>query len=145
MELRAWTPFLDLDKEWRFFDFPRFTREMTGFEFRPSIDVVRDGEELVVTAELPGIKAEDIDVSLDGGVLTIKGEKFEEKEASEDDRFVRERTYGKFQRRITLPEGISADAMNATYDKGVLIIRVSIPEEKVDEPRHIPVEMRATP
>lgn len=141
MELRTWTPLFDLDKDWRFFDFPRMAREMTGLEFRPSIDVVREKEDLVVTAELPGIEPDDIDVSLDNGILTIKGEKSERKEISEDDRYMRERSYGRFLRRITLPEGIEADTMKATYDNGVLNIRVAVPEEKVDEPRHIPVEV----
>lgn len=140
MELRTWTPF-DLEKDWRFFDFPRMARELTGLEFRPSIDVVRDEEELVVTAELPGIEPDDIDVSLDNGILTIKGEKSERKEISDDDRYLRERSYGRFLRRITLPEGIEADTMKATYDNGVLVVRVAVPEEKVDEPRHIPVEV----
>lgn len=141
MELKTWTPFFDLEKDWRFFDFPRMARELTGLEFRPSMDVVRDEGELVVTAELPGIESDDIDVSLDNGILTIKGEKSETKEISENDRYLRERSYGKFLRRITLPEEMDADTMKATYDNGVLVIRVAIPEERVDEPRHIPVEV----
>lgn len=141
MELQTWTPFFDLEKDWRFFDFPRMARELTGLEFRPSIDVIRDETELVVTAELPGIEPDEIEVSLDNGILTIKGEKSERKEISEDDRYLRERSYGKFLRRITLPEGIEADTMKATYDNGVLVIRVAVPDEKVDEPRHIPVEV----
>lgn len=143
MELRTWTPF-DLERDWRFFDFPRFAREITGLEFRPSIDVVREEGEIVVTAELPGMDVEDIDVALDGDVLTIRGEKSEEKEISEEDRYVHERTYGSFQRRITLPEGVDPDKMNATYEKGVLVVRVEIPEEKVDEPLHIPVRVSET-
>lgn len=141
MELRTWSPFFDLDKDWRFFDLPRMARELTGFEFRPSIDVVKEGDELIVTAELPGMTAKDIDVSIDAGVLTIRGEKSELKETSEDDRFMRERVYGKFLRRITLPDGVVADTLKAVYDKGVLTIRMTLPVEKVEEPRHIPIEV----
>lgn len=141
MELRTWSPFFDLERDWRFFDLPRMAREWTGLEFRPSIDVVKEGDELIVTAELPGMTAKDIDVSIDGGVLTIKGEKSEQKETSEDDRFMRERVYGKFVRRITLPEGVETDTLRAVYDRGVLTIRVAIPEEKAEEPRHIPIEV----
>lgn len=141
MELRTWSPFFDLDRDWRFFDFPRMARELTGFEYRPSVDFVREGDHLVVTAELPGMSASDIDVSIDGGVLTIKGEKSEQKETSEDNRFMRERRYGEFMRHITLPEGVAADSMKAVYDKGILTIRMSIPEEEVVEPRHIPIEV----
>ncbi len=141
MELRTWSPFFDLDKDWRFFDLPRMARELTGLEFRPSIDVLKEGDELVVTAELPGMKASEIDVTIEGGVLTIKGEKCEQKEISEDDRFMHERVYGKFLRRITLPDAVATDSMKALYDKGVLTIRMAIPEEKTEEPRHIPIEV----
>lgn len=141
MELRTWTPFFDLDEDWRPFDFSRMARELTGLEFRPSIDVTREGEELVVTAELPGIEADDIDVSLDGGILTIKGEKSEKTEISEDDRYLRERSYGKFMRRLTLPEGIEAETLKASFDNGLLVVRMALPTEKGNEPRHIPVEV----
>lgn len=141
MELRTWSPFFDLDKDWRFSDFPRMARELTDLDFRPSIDVVKESDELIVTAELPGMAAEDIDVSVDGGVLTIKGEKSEQNETSEDNRFMRERVYGRFLRRITLPDGVATDTLKALYDKGVLTIRMAIPEQKIDEPRHIPIEV----
>lgn len=141
MELRTWSPFFDLDKDWRFSDFPRMARELTDLDFRPSIDVVKESDELIVTAELPGTAAEDIDVSVDGGVLTIKGEKSEQNETSEDNRFMRERVYGRFLRRITLPDGVATDTLKALYDKGVLTIRMAIPEQKIDEPRHIPIEV----
>lgn len=140
MELRTWSPF-DLERDWRLFDFPRFAREITGLEFRPSIDVVKEETEIVVTAELPGMDPNDIDVALDGDVLTIRGEKAEDRETAEDDRYVRERTYGRFERRITLPDGIDADRMKATYDQGVLVVRVEIPEEISDQPKHIPIKM----
>lgn len=144
MELKLWSPLLDLEREWRF-DFPRFgfAREMPGFEVRPSIDLVKENGELVVTAELPGMDPKDIDVSIDGGVLTIKGEKSEEKEISEGDRFVHERSYGKFLRRIAIPDGTSPDAMRAAYDKGVLTVHVTLPEETKPQTRHIPVEVKS--
>jgi HSP20 family protein len=143
MELKVWAPFFDLDKEWRLFDSPRVAR-MSGFAFRPSIDVVKENGELTVTVELPGIDPKDLEVFLDGDILTIKGEKAEEKETSEDDRYLHERTYGTFQRRIPLPDGINADNVNADYDKGVLTVTVGLPEEVTQEPRHIPVEVTAS-
>ena len=142
MELKRWTPFLGMDKEWRLFDFPRVFGEGHEFAFRPSIDMAKTDDELVVSAELPGIDPKDIEVSLDGDVLTIKGEKTAEKEVSEDDRYLHERMYGRFQRRIPLPDGVSADKMTAGYDKGVLMVRVTLPEEVTLEPRQIPVEVK---
>ncbi len=145
MALKLWTPLFDLEKDWRF-DFPRladfpFLGEMTGFDFRPSIDVVETEGELVVTAELPGIDPDDIDVALEGDFLVIQGEKTQRAETSDEDRYVRERTFGSFLRRIPLPEGTSADKMTATYDKGVLTIQITLPESKEREPRRIPVEI----
>lgn len=134
MELKVWSPFSDLEKEWRF-DFPRFL----STEFRPAIDVVKTEDQIVLTVELPGMTPDDVDVALDGDVLTIKGEKTDEREISEDDRYVCERTFGSFTRRITVPEGVSADDVEANFDKGVLTVAVKLPEEKTIEPRRIPV------
>jgi HSP20 family protein len=134
VELKVWSPFADLEKEWRF-DFPR----LLTTEFRPAIDVVRSENEIVLTAELPGLTPDDVDVSLDGDILTIKGEKSDEREISEDDRYVRERSFGSFTRRITVPEGVTAESIEANFDNGVLTVEVKLPEEKMIEPRHIPV------
>lgn len=136
VDLKVWTPFMDLDKEW-WFDFPRFVRETSGF--RPSMDVVRTDDQLVLTAELPGIVPEDVDVALDGDILTIKGEKSDEREVSDEDRYLHERTFGSFERRIVVPDGVTADDIAADVENGVLTVRVTVPEDKVLEPRHIPV------
>lgn len=145
MELKVWSPFFDLDKEWRLFDFPRIAREMTGFPFRPSIDLVRKEGELTVTVELPGIDPDDVEVSLEEDILTIRGEKTDERETTEHDRYIHERSYGKFQRRIPLPDGVTADKVSADYDQGVLTVSVTLPEEETHEPRHIPVEVKTSP
>lgn len=146
MELKLWSPFLDLDRGWRF-DFPRFGlgREIAEFGFRPSIDLVKEDGELAVTAELPGMDPKDIEVTIEGDVLTIRGEKSEEREISEDDRYVHERSFGKFLRRIPLPDGTSPNKMSATYDKGVLTVQVTLPTEAKPQARQIPVEVRARP
>jgi HSP20 family protein len=144
MELKLWSPFFDLDKEWHLFDFPRVAREITGIALRPSVDLIKKDGELVVTVELPGIDPENVEVSLDDDILTIRGEKTDEREISEDDRYMHERSFGKFQRRIPLPDGVSADEVKADYDKGVLTVSVALPEETTPEPRHIPVEVKVT-
>jgi HSP20 family protein len=105
------------------------------------MDVDRNDGELIVSTELPGMDPEkDIEIVLDDDYLTIKGEKSEEKEVSEDERYMRERRFGKFLRRIPVPEGVSADKITADYAKGVLTVKVTLPEETVpSEPRKIPV------
>jgi HSP20 family protein len=138
MELKLWSPFSELERDWRF-DVPRlFGESVVGF--RPSLDVVKKEGEVIVTAELPGIDPKDVEVVLDGNFLTIKGEKTEEKEISEDERYVHERSYGRFQRRIPMPEGVSADKIAASYDMGVLNVHVTLPEDKTIEPRKIEVK-----
>ncbi|MDH3462040.1 MAG: Hsp20/alpha crystallin family protein [Acidimicrobiia bacterium] len=117
---------------------PRFFNE-GGFRFRPSLDVVRTDGELVITAELPGIDAENVELSLDAGVLTIAGEKMEDKEVAEEDRYIHERSYGKFQRRIPMPDGVNADKMEADFDAGVLTVHITLPEEKSMKPQTIPI------
>lgn len=145
MELKVWAPFLDLDKEFRLFDFPRMMGEGREFPIRPSIDIVRKNGDLILTAELPGIDPEkDVEITVDGDVLSIKGEKMEEKEISEDDRYMHERSYGKFQRRISLPGGVSPDKVTAGYDNGVLTVHVSLPKEKEEVHRTIPVKVKAS-
>jgi len=138
MELKLWSPMLDIDKDWRF-EFPRWFSE-GALEFRPSVDVAMHDDELVITAELPGMTVEDVDVTLEEDVLTIKGEKTEEKEFDEEDRYIHERAYGRFSRRIAMPSGVGADKIAADFDKGVLTIKVTLPEEKKLEPHTIPVK-----
>ncbi len=140
MELKLWSPLFDLEREWRI-AFPRFFGE-SGMEFRPSIDIVKREGELVITAELAGVDPEDVEVTLDDNFLLLKGEKSEETEISEDDRYIHERAYGKFQRRIPMPEGVSADKIEATTTNGVLTLHVTLPEEVVAEPRKILIESK---
>jgi HSP20 family protein len=136
VDLKTWTPFPYLDTEWRI-DLPRFIRE--PYAFRPSIDVVKTEGQLVLTAELPGMEADDVDVSLDGDMLTLKGEKADEGKVEEDDRFIHERTFGSFQRQITVPTGVTPDEIEATFENGVLTVRVRLPEEEALKPQHIPI------
>lgn len=136
MDLKMWTPFPYLERDWHL-DFPRWIRETEAF--RPSIDVVKKDGMLVITAELPGMATDDVDVSLEGDILTIKGEKSDEREVTEDDRYIHERTFGSFQRRITVPDGVTPNSISAKFDNGVLILEVKLPEEKELEPQKIPV------
>lgn len=143
MKLELWRPFFELDRDWDpMFRFPRLF-EGREFDFRPSIDATRTDGELIIKAELPGIDpAQDMEITVDEDFLMIKGEKSAEKEVKDEDRYVHERRYGKFVRRIPVPEGVSADKVSASYKDGVLTVKVLLPEEKAKfEPRKIPVEM----
>jgi HSP20 family protein len=107
----------------------------------PAIDVVEQSDAIVVTAEVPGLSADDIDIEIDENTLSVSGErKFESK--VEDGRYYRlERSYGRFSRSLGLPQGVKTDEISARMENGVLELRVPKAEEV--KPRKIAVEKTA--
>ncbi|HTQ72591.1 MAG TPA: Hsp20/alpha crystallin family protein [Acidocella sp.] len=103
-DLVPWNPFGGNDPKW------------------PSVDIAETEKAYTITAELPGMAAEDVEVALDGGVLMIKGEKRSETKTEEKNYHLTERSYGAFQRRFSLPDGVDRNAINAAVDKGVLTL-----------------------
>jgi len=93
----------------------------------PDIDISETDDEITVSADLPGLDEKDLQVTLDNGILTIRGEKEREKEEKKRDYHLIERSYGEFQRSIPLPSEIDPDKIHARFKKGVL--RVSIPKK----------------
>ena len=118
--------------------FPDFTAPTVGWV--PAVEVTEKGNELVVTCELPGLAKQHIEIVLQNNVLTIRGEKKEEKnEQREGNRYlVYERAYGTFARSFTLPSSVSADKAMASYEQGVLTIR--IPKSAESKDRTIPIK-----
>jgi len=90
----------------------------------PTMDVVKSGDDLVLRAEMPGIKPADIDISIVERMLTLKGTRHEETETKDEDYVVRESTYGSFERSVRLPEGYDAKTIRAEYRDGVLEVIV---------------------
>lgn len=91
----------------------------------PAVDIVETPKELMLTAELPGLELKDIDVTVEEGVLTIRGEKIEEKKEEEEKKvYLYERNYGSFQRAFALPNLVDASKINAEFAKGVLKVRI---------------------
>jgi len=101
--------------------------------FRPQVDIVERDEALEISAELPGLDREDIDVSLSDDLLTISGEKHVEREEEEGSVYRMERSYGSFRRQVALPCEIEADAVEATFKNGVLTI--TLPKVCAEEAR----------
>lgn len=89
----------------------------------PSLDVAEDDQGVTIRAEVPGIEAEDIDVSVSGNVLAISGQKRESTEERDENRYHCERRFGSFLRRLELPPGVDADSLSADLAKGVLTVR----------------------
>lgn len=109
----------DVDDLFRSFfgDWPisRFERTMW-----PTLDIVEKGDSICVTAEVPGCKADDVDISVQGNILTISGEKKTTEERKEEGCYMQERSYGSFRRDVTLPCEIDPAKIDATYKEGVL-------------------------
>jgi len=100
----------------------------------PAIDLVDTGDRVEVKVELPGMAKDDVDISLKDDTLTIKGEKKQEREEKEENRYYVERTYGSFSRTLTLPSKVNPDGVEARFRDGVLEINLpKAEEEKVKE------------
>jgi HSP20 family protein len=110
-----------------------------GATWAPAVDIYETGESLNVEAELPGIEPKDIEVSVDEGVLTIKGERKLEKEVKEENFHRIERAYGMFQRSVRLPQDVDPESVKASYDDGVL--KVTVPKVEPKKPKSVPVEV----
>lgn len=90
--------------------------------FSPRVDLKENGKEIVVTAELPGVEEKDVDISLSGDILTIKGEKKHESEDKRDEFYRLERSYGSFRRSFSLPAPVDAEKAQASFTQGVLTV-----------------------
>lgn len=106
----------------------------------PAIDVVDEGTFFRVTAELPGLSEKNIDVTKDGDLLTIKGEKKEEREQKEKGYFMSERHYGAFERSLRLPNGIDDSKIEAKFENGVLTITLPKTAGAVTSPKKINIK-----
>jgi HSP20 family protein len=148
MSLMRWRPTRDLvgirEEMNRLFDsffngLPERRRGLLEGEWAPSIDVAETDDEVVVTAELPGVKQEDVDITVAEDVLTLKGTKKEEKEIKKENYHRIERSYGSFQRSVSLPAGVQANEAKATYKNGVL--HVTIPKAEETKPKQIKIDV----
>ena len=98
--------------------------------WNPQVDVFQRGDQIVVRADLPGLKKEDVHVEIDQDTLTIRGERRQELEDRSEDFYRSERSYGNFQRSIALPEGVTPDDAQASFNDGVLEITVKTPKQQ---------------
>jgi len=106
----------------------------------PAIEVFEKEDKFVVKAELPGMKEEDIDISVVGDTLTVKGERKAESEVKEEDYYCCERSYGSFSRSIAVPSNVDAKKIEANYEDGVL--EVSLPKAPEVKPKKIAVSAK---
>lgn len=95
----------------------------------PQVETFRRGDKLVVRADLPGLNKDDVKVEVDDGVLTISGERREEREENRGDFYRSERSYGQFYRAVPLPEGVSSEQCEAKFKDGVLEVTLPAPKQ----------------
>lgn len=146
-EMNVWSPFRHLsvlrDEIDRLFDSPLNELTSSSQQFLsgwlPMIDLYEKPDHLVLTAELPGMKKEDIDISLHGDVLTLSGERKEEATFDKAETYRSERFLGRFQRTLTLPVAVNGSKVQASYKDGILT--VTLPKAEEAKPKQIEVKV----
>lgn len=146
LNLIKWTPWREMtsfhDRINRLFDEPVFRpalldKEGSLSEWSPRVDIYDRDEAIVIKAELPGMEKKDIDIDIEGGILTLKGERSHEEEVKENNYYRKERSFGKFHRAFKLPEDVDPEKIKADFKNGILKIDIPKPEER--KPRKITV------
>jgi len=142
--ITPWRPFRELE-EWerRFDDLfgqPLWRLPVEERGWMPALDVFEKEDRFVVKAELPGMKEDDIDVSVVGDTLSIKGEKKTETEVKDEDYYRCERSYGSFYRSIPIPSNVDANKIEASFEDGIL--EVALPKSAKVKPKKIAVSAK---
>ncbi len=135
---RSWDPLLDLEREVRrlfasvgFFSVGRLAKAY------PPLGLYEASDAYLVTVELPGVEPENLDLSIEGDTLTLKGERMPPETVGEDRYRRRERLFGRWSRSVTLPRRIDAEGVSASFSLGVLTVR--LPKAAEQKPRQISV------
>jgi len=142
-QLSVWSPFRELDRIARRLE-PSFAHLFDAMEdgrneaLTPAIEsYVKDGN-LIVRADMPGLDPKDVEVTILGNVLTVKGERKNEKEVNKDEYLRREVSYGSFARRMSLPDGVATDKVKAAFKNGV--VEVTLPMAREAVAKKVPIE-----
>ena len=143
--LSAWSPMSEMEEMRnemsRMFGFPFGRGDADGFFgslWSPAVDIVQEGDHFLVRADLPGMKKDEIEITLNGDTLTISGEKKRESEAKDDGYYRSERYYGKFSRSLVRPSTVDANKIEASYKDGVLSL--TIPKSEEARPKQIKIQ-----
>jgi HSP20 family protein len=122
-----------------FFDAPIGGGEGVGRRWLPAMDLVEADDHYVLRADLPGLAEDDVQIEVEDNVLTVSGERKAEHEERGEGYHRLERAYGSFSRSLTLPEGVDAEAVHASFERGVLEVRIPKPEER--KPRRVSINV----
>jgi len=147
--MTVWQPFNEMEEMGRQFEdvfgrpfLPGLWRRVSSEEaaWTPAIDVIEKEDKFLVKVELPGVKEEDVDVSVSGDMLTISGEKKTESEVKKKGYYFSESSYGSFSRSVTMPSTVDAGKIAANYDKGVL--EITLPKIAEVKPKKVVVSIK---
>jgi HSP20 family protein len=122
-----------------FFDSPTPSNGGSLRRWIPAMDLVETGDEFVLRADLPGLAGDDVKIEVDDNVLTVSGERKSENEERKEGYYRVERAYGSFSRSLTLPEGVDPESVKASFDRGVLEVRIPKPEAR--KPRKVEINV----
>ncbi len=148
-QYRGWEPFTGFkhiqDQFNRLFDetfgaYPLAREETREQTWSPAVDIYEDKDTIVVKAELPGVKKDDVTIEIKENVLVLTGERKHEQETKKENYHRIERVYGTFSRSFTLPDSVKLDQVEAQYKDGVLEIR--LPKAETAKPKAIPIEVK---
>ncbi len=147
MEIIPWRPFgevsslrKEMDNLWNRFLGETSFPGLVSQEWLPSVDISETKDTLLIKAELPGLEAKDVSITVSGDLLTIKGEKKQEEEKKDEHYYCSERYYGSFQRSIRLPVNINTDKVDATFEKGIL--QVALPKTEEAKKKEIEIKVK---
>ena len=146
MALIRWEPARELhslqnevNRLFGLFDSPTVRGSLAPREWIPAMDLSEDQGEYVVRADLPGVTDKDVNIEFEDNVLTISGERKAEHEERKEGYYRVERSSGSFHRSLTLPDGVEPNSVKATFDRGVLEVRVPKPEQR--KPRKVSISV----
>ena len=144
MAVIRWDPFSSVDSLFsRLASWPRLALEGSGankLEWAPSADISETDKEYLIRAELPAVKKEDVQVTFDQGMITVKGERKQQKE-DKNEKFHRvESFYGSFERNFSLPDNVNADAIRCESKDGILTVHIPKTEMSKQKPKQITVQ-----
>ncbi len=145
MAITRWEPLQDIvslrEAMDRLFEesFIRPTTRLLGREVAPVMDIYMTDNEVVVKAVLPGVRPEDVDISMSGETLTIRGEYKAEEEVKREDYYLQERRFGSFTRSVTIPMPVLAEKAEAKFEHGILMLNLP----KAEEVRPKPIKVKS--
>jgi HSP20 family protein len=139
MNLIPWSPFRELDQMLSRYMRDGLSPSGDHLQWRPTADITETDKEYLIKADLPEVKKEDIEISVDNGVLTLSGERRVEKSTENEKEHRRESFYGSFQRSFALPDDVDQDKITADCKDGVL--KVHLPKSEAKKPKSIQVNV----